>query len=62
MSVDLAVLGKLVAELEERSLTVEAAIEEAEARLKMLRTIKQTLSTKAEPKPRGSRKKEPVAS
>ena len=62
MSVDLAVLGKLVAELEARDMTVEAAIEEAEARLKMLRTIKQTLGTKAEPKPRGSRKKETVAS
>lgn len=62
MSVDLSALSKLVADLEARSVTVEAAIEEAEARLKMLRTIKQTLGTKAEPKPRGSRAKAAVAS
>lgn len=62
MSVDLAVLGKLISELEEKKQSVEAAIEEAEARLKMLRTIKQTLGTKAEPKPRASKKREAVAS
>lgn len=57
MSVDLSVLGNLVTELREKNQSVEAAIEEAEARLKMLRTIKQTLGTKPEPKPRASRVK-----
>ena len=56
MSVDLSVLAAVVAELQEKKQSVEAAIEEAEARLKMLRTIKQTLGVKTEPKPRGTRK------
>lgn len=55
---DLSTLGKLVAELEEKEQSIEAAIEETEARLKMLRTIKQTLGVKSEPKPRKSRQRE----
>jgi hypothetical protein len=62
MSVDLNSLGKLVAELEEKKQTVDEAIAETEARMKVLRVIKASLGVTAEPKPRGTRKKETVAS
>lgn len=60
MSVDLSILGNLVTELREKKQSVEAAIEETEARLKMLRVIKQSLGVQTEPKPRKSRQKEPA--
>lgn len=50
-------LSALVQELETNNQTVEQAIDAAEKRLKMLRTIKATLGVKSEPKPRAKRQK-----
>lgn len=58
MSVSLSELAKLIEELGGRDEAVDTAIEECEKRLKLLRHLKNSLGVKAEPKPRGSRKKE----
>lgn len=62
MSMDLKTIGSLVAELEQKGQTVDEAIAESESRTKVLRVIKASLGTKAEPKPRGSRAKAAVTS
>lgn len=58
---DMKDLAALVNELETNSQTVEQAIESAERRLKMLRTIKATLGIKTDPKPRAKRQKAEAA-